>query len=634
MSAGVGPVPTPVPAEWLGAGRTLWEPALSPDGRCVAVGSSTGGLHELLVIDLGDGAEVGLGPERPLLASPPIVPPHPAGGGSWCWLPDSSGVVHAAADGALWMARRAGGPSVCVMRPPAEGQTLWSPAVSPDATLLAAVAADAETETVLVGPLPVPGGAVPGGAVPGGVVPGQPRPVSSAGYVLDPAWTADGSLLWHEWDEPHMPWTSSRIAARRPDGTIEILAAGTVSQPRAPHPGPHPGPGPVGWIDETTRWRELHTADGPVVSPTDGHEHADPTWGPGQRSWCWSPDGAQVAFDRNEQGYGRLCTAVPGGPAEAVRELAKGVHSGLSWAVTPQGHQRLAALRSGHRTPTQLVVYDPVSGTRTVLAHSTPQAWEGLELPEPEAVTWTSEGVEIPGRWYRPPEGVTPRGLVVSVHGGPTGQTRVTWMPRVAWFVTRGWSVLVADYRGSTGWGRAHREALDGRWADADVLDVLAAARAAEERGWAEPGRVVVMGGSAGGFTTLHALAAGGDAVAAGIALYPVTDLGELDATTHRFERHYTRILVGPVERSDECSPMTVAEAITAPLLLLHGDADRVVPVGQSQALAERLAALGRPAELHVYAGEGHGWRRPETTVDELTRIGAFLDRHLPPAAS
>jgi dipeptidyl aminopeptidase/acylaminoacyl peptidase len=160
-----------------------------------------------------------------------------------------------------------------------------------------------------------------------------------------------------------------------------------------------------------------------------------------------------------------------------------------------------------------------------------------------------------------------------------------------------------------------------------DVADVISAAPVAREQGWAGDGPVVAMGGSAGGFTVLHALAAAPDVFAAGIVLYPVTDLDALDATTHRFERHYSRTLVGPVERNAERSPARVVDAITAPLLVLHGDADKVVHPSQSQMIVDRLSRLGRDVTLHVYEGEGHGWKRAETTVDELDRIDAFLTR-------
>jgi dipeptidyl aminopeptidase/acylaminoacyl peptidase len=144
---------------------------------------------------------------------------------------------------------------------------------------------------------------------------------------------------------------------------------------------------------------------------------------------------------------------------------------------------------------------------------------------------------------------------------------------------------------------------------------------------------MVVMGGSAGGFTVLNVLASHPDLCAAGVDLYGVADLFSLAETTHRYEAHYLDSLVGPLPgaaaRYRERSPVHRADAITAPLLILQGADDDVVPPAQSKAIAERLRTKGGEVELHLYDGEGHGWGRPETVVDELRRTEAFLRRHV-----
>jgi dipeptidyl aminopeptidase/acylaminoacyl peptidase len=139
------------------------------------------------------------------------------------------------------------------------------------------------------------------------------------------------------------------------------------------------------------------------------------------------------------------------------------------------------------------------------------------------------------------------------------------------------------------------------------------------------------MGGSAGGFTVLNLLASEPDLCAAGVDLFGVADLFRLDETTHRYEAHYLHSIVGALpehaSRYVERSPVNRADAITAPLLILQGDRDEVVPLAQSQAMVDRLRALGRTVELHVYEGEGHGWGKPATVVDELERTEDFLRR-------
>jgi dipeptidyl aminopeptidase/acylaminoacyl peptidase len=223
--------------------------------------------------------------------------------------------------------------------------------------------------------------------------------------------------------------------------------------------------------------------------------------------------------------------------------------------------------------------------------------------------------------------------MIVWIHGGPTGQWPVTFNPRIAYFVDRGWAVLVPDHRGSTGHGRTYVQAMRGGWGEMDTADVAAGMRAAVERGWADVRRVAVMGGSAGGFTVLNLLAQHADLCAAGVDLFGVTDLLDLDETTHRFEAHYLHSIVGPLPemaaRYRERSPVNVVDRIRTPLLILQGGDDVVVPPAQSEAIAGRLRALGRTVEHHVYEGEGHGWVRPETVIDELERVESFLRRHV-----
>jgi dipeptidyl aminopeptidase/acylaminoacyl peptidase len=273
---------------------------------------------------------------------------------------------------------------------------------------------------------------------------------------------------------------------------------------------------------------------------------------------------------------------------------------------------------------------------RRVLARGPVAGFEEAALVEPEVVTWPGDdGGPVHGRLYRPVhlDHGTPPPLIAWVHGGPTDQWGVTWNPRIAYWVDAGWAVLLPDHRGSTGHGRAYTQAMAGRWGELDVADVVAGLRAAADRGWGDGRRLVVMGGSAGGFTVLNVLATAPDLCAAGVDLYGVTDLFDLDETTHRFEAHYLHTLVGPLPAAAAAyrdrSPVNRVEAITAPLLILQGSADEVVPPAQSQAVADRLLALGRTVELHVYEGEGHGWGRPETVVDELARTASFLRRHV-----
>jgi dipeptidyl aminopeptidase/acylaminoacyl peptidase len=279
-------------------------------------------------------------------------------------------------------------------------------------------------------------------------------------------------------------------------------------------------------------------------------------------------------------------------------------------------------------------------GQENVVARGPVGGFEQAGLVEPELVGWDGPAVSgldagrVHGRLYRPSHPHTdPPPLLVWVHGGPTGQMQAAFNARVAFFLDRGWAVLAPDHRGSTGWGRSYAQAMQARWGELDVADTAAGMQAAADRGWADPRRMVPIGGSAGGFTVLLLMALHPELCAAGVDLYGVADLLELDETTHRFEAHYLHGIVGPLPAAIELyrqrSPVNLADRIEAPLLILQGSADKVVPPAQSRAVADAVRVRGGVVEHHVYDDEGHGWSRPETVVDELERTESFLARHV-----
>ena len=443
---------------------------------------------------------------------------------------------------------------------------------------------------------------------------------ATADFCADPH-THGTTVRWVEWDVPHMPWDHSRVVVLDlVSGARSVhTGSGAIQQPRTMPSGD------ALWVRDDSGWLNVWRGEQPIsVEP---FEHAGPSWGPGQRSYAPSPDGERIAFTRNEHGFGRLCVADLA--TGAVTEVARGVHGHLWW----EG-DRLVAVRTGARTPTGVVEYDTRTWQRTVHAQGPHAAWAQHELAEPVLVeAAASDGATLFGRLYAADE---PDGrLILWLHGGPTDQWQVTFMPRLAYWRSRGWSVLVPDHRGSTGHGREYQQALQGNWGELDVDDTLAFAAEAARAGWGTPQRTVLIGGSAGGFTALGALAREPGRFAAAVVLYPVTDLVDMAERSHRFERHYTDGLVGrlpeAIDRYRRRSPVVHADRLAAtPLLVLHGDLDPVVPLDQSRVLAERVNAAGGSVELHVYEGEGHGFRQPANQLDEYNRIGAFLARHVP----
>lgn len=590
----------PISAEQCIGSRDLTEPRLSADGSLLVHAVSSDGAAWLVVHHL-DGAS-----EQVLAQSPGLRPGRGFGGGAWCFSARGEAVVYVGVDGNLWQQSLTGTPPA-VLTDHGPDRSASSPTAAPDGASIVYVLDLAEVHRVRLSDLTT-----------------TRLDDASADFCMDPFVEADSvSVRWLAWDVPDMPWDRSRVQRIDAHGTVgTALDSGfAVQQPRV-----MPGGTPTAVCDDSG-WLNVHVGGSPVVA--EPFEHAGPSWGPGQRSYTWSPDGRSLAYTRNEAGFGRLCVAdIATG---ATREVARGVHGQLSW----QG-SLVAALRSGARTPTQVVVYDADTWARSVVAVGPVAELDSDVLVEPELVEVVVDDSVVHARLYRATD--SDARLIVWLHGGPTDQWPVTFMPRFAYWMSRGWSILVPDHRGSTGHGRAYQQALRERWGELDVSDTLAVVRHAQAAGWAPPTHTVVMGSSAGGFTALGAVAADPTCFAAAVVLYPVTDLADLAERSHRFERHYTDSLVGPLpealQRYRERSPILHTDDLTTtPLLVLHGDTDAVVPVQQSRVFAQRVATSGGRVELHVYEGEGHGFRQRVNQLDEYRRVEGFLARHVPVAS-
>jgi dipeptidyl aminopeptidase/acylaminoacyl peptidase len=609
------------------------DPRWSPDGRRLGWVRGAGGRSDLVVVDGSDA--LGGVDRAPTVVTAATGAAHArsTGGGVWCWVGEDH-VAVVDPDGRLLLVPVDGG----APRPLSDAGRAAAPAATDDGSRVAYVLERDDSCDVVVAGV--------GSDGPG-------RRVSDADFAWDPSWSPDGTrLAWHEWDLAAMSWDSSRIVLRDDDGSSRVVAGGagvSVGQPRFSRAGDA-----LAWVSDESGWWNVVVADahGDGARPVlpEPFEQAEPAWGVGQRSFAWSPDGRQLALCRNEAGFGRLVVA-PVDPSpraattgaattEAAQEVARGWHHGLDWG--PAG---IVAVRSGARTPPELCItriaseqaddsIEPSSSRRDVVARAAPPDLDRADLVEPEPVTWPADdGTTLHGQLFRPqaPAGGAAPPMVVDVHGGPTGQATVQWKPMHQHLVANGFAVLAPDPRGSTGHGRAFAQALAGGWGDVDVADCAAGIRAAIERGWCDPRRVVVSGASSGGLTALLLAAEHPELVRAVIATYAVTDLARLAATTHRFESRSTDWLVGELPEHEaryrERSPITHAASIRAPVLLLHGSADTVVPAEQAVELADAIREAGGDVEHHEYPEEGHGWARPDTLLDVYERIDDFLRR-------
>jgi dipeptidyl aminopeptidase/acylaminoacyl peptidase len=256
------------------------------------------------------------------------------------------------------------------------------------------------------------------------------------------------------------------------------------------------------------------------------------------------------------------------------------------------------------------------------------------EVSLPEALWFTGAGGEPTHAWFYPPSGGggADSPLLIRAHSGPTGMARTGLNLVVQFWTSRGWGVVDVNYGGSSGFGRAYRERLNGQWGVLDVGDCLAAAAAVVASGRAAAERVAMDGSSASGFTVLAALAAEGG-LGAGACRYPVTDLEALALEGHRFEAHYLDGLVGPLPEAQalyaDRSPLQQVARIHQPVILFHGLDDTVVPPAQSERLALALSEQGVPVELFLFPGEGHGFRSGAVQAQALEATEAFFRRHL-----
>jgi dipeptidyl aminopeptidase/acylaminoacyl peptidase len=265
--------------------------------------------------------------------------------------------------------------------------------------------------------------------------------------------------------------------------------------------------------------------------------------------------------------------------------------------------------------------------------------FDAAHLSEPRAIAFpTAGGATAHATFYPPanPEFEGPAGdrppLIVQSHGGPTGRSVTSLNLAKQFFTSRGIGVVDVNYRGSTGYGRAYRDALRGLWGIADVEDCVAAARHLVDSGEADGARLVIRGGSAGGYTTLQALTTT-DAFAAGSSHFGVADLQAIAKHTHKLESRYLDSLIGPypeaVDVYRERSALHHADRLRTPLILFQGADDRVVPPEQAEVMRAALDRRGIPHALLVFEGEGHGFRMAATIRRVAEAELAFLGRVL-----
>lgn len=458
---------------------------------------------------------------------------------------------------------------------------------------------------------------------------------SGTDFVAAPSLSPDGSkLAWLTWNHPHMPWTQSALHVSGLHFGGQLRNTVTLID-----------------RDETCVYEPRWTLNGDLIHVDDSSGFANLyrtegfTWSEGEDEDAW--------VDRL-----RTRPLHPGHRVFSHPHWSLGLHSFdnfdnehliCSWAENQTWHVGTVRLENGliEEWPTGWwpvgnvaaaegrVVFLADSATHTPAIIEVKNGQTHVIRPSSESeispdfvsaaqiISWpTRDGKKAHGFYYPPtnpdfqaPEGELPP-LIVNVHGGPTTAARAGLRIATQYWTSRGFAVLDANYRGSTGLGREYREALNGQWGVLDVADCADGAQYLIDQELVDPRRIAIRGASAGGFTTLAALATT-DVFTAGVSSYGIGDLHLLVEETHKFESHYMYRLVGSTDLSDpvwdERSPIKHIDQVEAPLLLLQGEDDKVVPPSQARTMEAALAEAGRPVAALYFEGEGHGFRKAET---------------------
>lgn len=475
------------------------------------------------------------------------------------------------------------------------------------------------------------------------------QPADFCGYaVLSPS---GSHLAWIEWQRPAMPWERSQLWLGRltPEGSL------TDCRPIA---GSMPGEGTAVSVFQPL-WipREGQPADLVVSCDRSGwwnleRLEAAEALGAGEEP-AWQPLlPLQAEFGMPQWVYGMATTAWDGEVLVAAACFEGRWHLGrlavagggafrwqpydlrfddLAAVVAERG--RLVAIAASPSDPAGLLELDTASGRwRHTPAAASPLSEVAISHPEP--LWFEGHGGRPTQAWYYPPRSGSHPGapLLVKGHSGPTGMARTGLNLAIQFWTSRGWGVVDVNYGGSTGFGRAYRERLDGQWGVVDGADCAAAAAALVAAGRADSRRIAIEGGSAAGFTVLAALC-GGAVFRAGACRYAVADLEGMARHTHRFEARYFDGLVGPWPEAAatyrERSPLLHADRIRVPVIFFQGLEDAVVPPDQTERMALALGERGIPVEVHLFPGEGHGFRDRAVQQRVLEATEAFFRRHL-----
>ena len=441
-------------------------------------------------------------------------------------------------------------------------------------------------------------------------------------FYSTPRLSSDGRYLaWLSWDHPNMPWDGTELwcADVLPGGGLGApvkVAGGTSESIFQPSWSPQ---GELHFVSDRSGWWNLYRVRAGKVQALHpmAAEFGQPQWTFAMSTYGFDAGGRIVCTYRDSgRSHLALIDADAGSfepidtPFCAIQEL----QVGADFAVF---------IGASETVPEAVVRLDLGTRALRTLRASSRAAIAAACVSIGEAISFPAEGGVQAHAFFYPPANPALRGptgerapLIVVTHGGPTGSTDAAFKWSIQYWTSRGFAVVDVNYGGSSGYGRAYRERLDGQWGVVDVDDAINAARHLIARGDVDPERVVIRGASAGGYTALCALTFR-SFFKAGASHYGIGDLEALARDTHKFESRYLDRLIGPYPAARALyrarSPIHHTERLGAPMILFQGAEDKAVPPAQAQAMFDAVNAKGLPVAYLLFEGEQHGFRRAAT---------------------
>ncbi|PSF37490.1 peptidase [Aphanothece hegewaldii CCALA 016] len=449
---------------------------------------------------------------------------------------------------------------------------------------------------------------------------------SGADFYSSPRLSPDGhQLAWIEWNHPNMPWDESQLWLANFDeqGNLEnskCLVGNREESICEPRWSPD---GILYFSSDRSGWWNLYNYQNypePLIQAEA--EFAYPHWIFGITTYGFiNKSKIACTYTQNGQWY----LAYIDLNTQSLHPINI-PYTNIS-SLKIQG-EKLVFIGSSPTQTTAIIQYDLKSQETTILQRSSQITIDPKYISIPEAIAFPTENGMTAYAWYYPPKNpdyqapITEKPpLLVKSHGGPTAAASVGLNLRIQYWTSRGFGYLDVNYGGSTGYGRAYRKRLDHNWGIVDVLDCINGANYLAKQKKVDSNRLMISGGSAGGYTTLAALTFY-DTFKAGASYYGVSDLEILCQDTHKFESRYLDRLVGEYPAQKEIyvkrSPIHFIDKLSCPVIFFQGLEDKIVPPNQAQMMVEALQNKGLPVAYVPFPGEQHGFRRSETIKKAL----------------